>query len=253
MQLQIKNEKVRKNIELFLHILHRIESMEKKEHPHQRVYKAYLNRFNGDLLFVDLLPDPSLLDEKDWKVVLLRCESNKEELSFEIIEPTQQSVEKISELAHQTISETIHMLNVCAKSVEHRESFEQQMEDLGSLSIGPSLLKGSYDLIEATWHPIDRVQAENLLFQRPYGSFLFRKDFYAEILEEMLEKIHGPEIRCFTLTFVEPVKKITDLTVVFKGDCCLFYNDDPSLLGATHPNLRNLLLPLFTCKYPVFH
>ncbi|MGE3534617.1 MAG: hypothetical protein AB7H48_07280 [Parachlamydiales bacterium] len=258
MQVKIENERVRKNVELFLHILNMLITAELGKSLHQRVYKAYINRVNGEVLFTDLLPDPSVLNKKDWKVVLLQCEEQEGKVSFNVVEGEGSQAcfncEELAPLAYKTVAETIHKLNECAQLVTKAAAPDKLLEDLSQLLIEPSSLKPPYDLIQACWHPLDRISAEELLFKHPYGSFFFRKDEYAQWLEEMLADKHPEPIKCFTLTLIEPERKVSDLTIVFINDRCLIYNDDPSLAGNVYPDLTALLQSLKErCKYPVFH
>lgn len=258
MQVKIENEQVRKNIELFLHILGRSVAAHEKKALHQRIYRAFVNRVNGEILFSDLLPDPALLEKKDWKLVKLRCDPIEKGVVFEVDESEggqdRFHCEELAPLAYRTVADTIHMLNECAELFLKAKDPDQQIEDLSHLSIEPSSLKGPYNLIQAAWHPVDRFEAESLLFKHPYGSFIFRKEGYAKLLEEELTYSLKHPIKCFTLTYIEPEKKVCDLTIVFDQERFQIYNDDPNLSGKTYPDLTELLLDLNEhCKYPVFH
>lgn len=258
MQVKIENERVRKNVELFLHILNLLITAELRRPLHQRVYKAYINRVNGEVLFTDLLPDPANLEKKDWKMIVLRADSKEGKISFDVVEGEGNqdcfNCEELAPLAYKTVAETIRKLNECADLVKRSEGPDKQLEDLSYLTVEPSSLKSPYDLIQTCWHPLDRLEAEKLLFKHPYGSFFFRKDEYAQWLEEMLAAKHQGAIKCFTLTLIEPERKVSDLTIVFMQGRCLIYNDDPNLEGRMYPDLNALLQNLKErCKYPIFH
>ncbi len=257
MQVKIENERVRKNVELFLHILNMLILVKKGKPLHQRVYKAYINRINGEVLFSELLPEPLNLETKDWKIIQLRCNPTKGKISFEVHEGEGNQecfhCEELAPLAHQTVAETIHMLNQCIQLIYQAKGPDAQLVDLSQLSIEPTALLTPYDFIQAVWHPLDRLKAEKLLFKHPYGSFFFRKDEYAHWLEEALADKHPDQIKCFTLTLIEPEKKVSDITIVFIQDHCLIYNDDPSLKGKVYPDFHELLQSLKErCKYPIF-
>lgn len=258
MQIQIKNERVRKNVQLFLHILGHVLANQQRKQLDQKVYRAWVNRINGEVIFSDLLPEPSSLNKKDWKAIFLHCDLAEGKLHFEVAEGDAESnsfhCKELAPLAYQTVAETVHELNRCAEFAQLTVDPKQQLEELSHLAIEPTLFQEPYDLIRAAWHPLNRAKAEELLFQRPYGSFLFRKDDYAIWLEEMLSRQHGLSIICTTLTFIEPEKKVTDLTLVSKGDKLLVYNDDPLLSGPQYLSLHALLKDIApSCRYPVFH
>lgn len=258
MQVEIGNERVRKNVELFLQILNKLILAEKGRPLHQRVYKAYINRINGEVLFSELLPEPLSLEIKDWKIIQLRSDLHEGKISFEVLEGEGNQecfhCEELAPLAYQTVAETIHMLNQCVQLIYQAKAPDQQLVDLSQLSIKPTALMAPYDYIQATWHPLGRLEAEKLLFKHPYGSFFFRKDKYAQWLEEMLVTKHQGQIKCFTLTLIEPEKKVSDITIVFIQDRCLVYNDNPSLEGKLYADLHELLQALQErCKYPIFH
>ncbi len=258
MLVKIENDRVRKNIELFLHLLNRFRAANERKYIQDRVYRAYINRVNGEVFFSDLLPETAKMNKSDWKMIEFRCDPSSNKLTFEISEVGGDTAsfkyEELSPLACKTLADTVHMLNSCARLFPSVSDIEHQLEDLSALQIETPVQKNSYDLIHAAWHSMDRLEAENLLFNHPYGSFIFRKDEFCKLLEELLGKTHLREIKCFTLTFIEPERKICDLTIVFDSEHCLIYNDDPSLTSQSYPDLQTLLAALNDrCKYPVFH
>ncbi len=258
MQVRIENERVRKNVELFLHILNMLIIAETGKPLHKRVYKAYINRINGDVLFSELLPDPPNLETKEWKIIQLQCGPHEGKISFEVLEGegNQRSFqcEELAPLAYQTVAETIQTLNQCAELGMKAKNLDEQLVNLSQLCIEPAALMAPYDFIQAAWHSVDRMAAEEILFKHPYGSFLFRKDEYARWLEEMLADKHQKPVKCFTLTLIEPEKRVSDITIVFIQGRCLVYNSDPTLEGKTYPHLHALLQSLKErCKYPIFH
>lgn len=259
MLVKIENDRVRKNIELFLHLLNRFRAANERKRLQDKVYRAYINRVNGEIFFSDLMPELAHMNKSDWKMIEFRCDPTVKKLTFEISEVVGDTssfhYEELTPLACKTLAETVHMLNRCASLFPSASDIDHQLEDLSALQIETSYQKNPYDLIHAAWHSMDRWQAEELLFNHPYGSFIFRKDEYCKLLEELLVQRHHRDIKCFTLTFIEPQRKISDLTIVFDSDHCLIYNDDPSLTGGkSYPDLQTLLSDLHDrCKYPVFH
>ncbi len=105
----------------------------------------------------------------------------------------------------------------------------------------------------AAWHDVDRLQAESLLEGKPMGTYLFRKDSVAKVLEEELGKELNKRVECFTLTYSQEDTKVSDHTIVFIDGSLQIYNDDPSLhqpkfsdLNALIGSLRDVL------KYPLY-
>ena len=54
------------------------------------------------------------------------------------------------------------------------------------------------NILNDAWHDANRMQAESLLEGKPVGTYLFRKDPYAAILEKQLEEQMNKKIQCFT-------------------------------------------------------
>jgi hypothetical protein len=104
------------------------------------------------------------------------------------------------------------------------------------------------------WHPVDRFRAETLLFDRPSGTYLFRRDAFAEILEQQLCAELKRPVKCFTLTYSQPNKKISDVTLVHYLGRWQSYDDDPSLTRQSFQELKDLLaLWKDQLKYPLYH
>jgi hypothetical protein len=99
---------------------------------------------------------------------------------------------------------------------------------------------------------IDRTKAEKLLGGQAIGTFLFRIDPFALILEEELSERFKEPIRCFTITTVAEKNKIVDHTVVERLGKFQIYNDDPLLEKHSYHDLEQLLKSMkSTCKIPL--
>jgi hypothetical protein len=134
MQIKINDDRVRRNVALFLHILSLFSEFQQKKLLHKRVYKAYLNRINGEILFTDLLPRPSQLKEKEWKKIMLSCSSKRGEVVFELLEAGDNQGcfhrEELAPLACQIVSQTVQVLNRCVKLIDQNASPDQQLDGL---------------------------------------------------------------------------------------------------------------------------
>ncbi len=96
------------------------------------------------------------------------------------------------------------------------------------------------DLIIKTWHLIEREEAESVLEPEEVGTFLFRKDFYATLLENQLG------YSCVTLTYLQDVGRVMDLTIIEKKGRWLFFDGDPELRVPSFATLGELLESLPT-------
>jgi hypothetical protein len=88
---------------------------------------------------------------------------------------------------------------------------------------------------------ISREEAERLLTQEPVGTFLFRKDHYAYVLEDILKRGQKISLHCFTLTYLDAEKIVRDRTVVYVHHTWMFYDDDPTLSGPSWNSVEHLL------------
>ncbi len=248
MQVKIENDRVHQNVLIFFKLASLIKKEGDRKSLQDKTHTAFINRMNGEIYFQELLPDQQALHEKDWKKVELCCLSDPadQRLCVEVQEVglgASFQWDGLTPLAYRVMTETIKTLNQIIVSLKGSQEFKD-------LEI-PSF---SGDLIQATWHDADRIEAEAILEKHPYGSYLFRCDEYASLLGELLRRELHRNIQVFTLTFTEPERKICDLTVIKDQEKWLIYNDDPSLSGKVYDSLHGLLEELKDrCSIPVFH
>ncbi|MBY0529831.1 MAG: hypothetical protein K2P51_06530 [Rhabdochlamydiaceae bacterium] len=255
MQVKIENDRVHQNVLIFLELVSRHKASAEKENIRNKMHTAFVNRINGEIYFLDLLPNSHALNGKDWKRVQLCClsDSQDQHLTVELQEKEGQAsfqYEDLTPLAYKVMTETLRTLNHITQSFKKNQGWERSFDEWEDLEIQFFPI----DMIEATWHDVDRWEAETILEKHPYGSYLFRKDEYASLLAENLQRQLKRKIVCYTLTFSEPHRKISDLTIVQDGNEWLIYNDDPSLAGKKYPTLEPLLNELKErCRIPLFH
>jgi len=223
-KVKIQNEAVRRNIALFQQIVR--HSVAK-----QAAYRAYVNLKTGSLRF-------SEASGEEWKVVTLHLdlEAHKIEV-FEADPRIQGEFDRTRFLpaAYRIFSETVHALQQLLRIIRtFHEMAEVEIEP-------PSRSSEVRDFIHEAWHQVDRMGAEFLLLKRSPGTYLFRKDEYAAILEqELTEALHTP-VKCVTLSYVDDKPSVHDQTVVLHEQRWMFYDDDPSLGGSHYETISDLL------------
>lgn len=251
MQLKIENETVRRNIEIFKVILKR--SAQKKQEGKSCVYKAFIHRVRGEIRFSEM--DPADLQEKEWQPIAF---------SFSLPHDTHSCFDCKVDLEEQLVldSQAMGVLKETIKTMQFIARFLPKINHLPAVLLEFSQLNldsfldhlATKDIIHEAWHQMDRVGCEKVLLSHPPGTFLFRKDVYAAILEEQLQDALSQEIKCITLSYVDTLKRVRDLTLVRRAEGWLFYNDDPSLLAPLYPSAGLLLESLKgVLKIPVLH
>jgi len=260
MRVKIINVPVRQNIELFLDILRRAKR--KRHHralPSEKIFKAWLHRETGQLLFADIAKTSFFLDKQEWKPVEIcyKYDAQKGEIMF-LIEEREISLKEfrcddLTPMAFNIMRETMEVLNHICRNLKGPSDLETKMAVLTKLAIEDSVSHADRNILIDAWHPVDRMGAEVLLMENPIGTYLFRRDTFSEILEQQLCKQHKKPIKCFTLTFSQPNKKVSDITLVHYKGAWQCYDDDPSLQQKSFQELKDLLaLWKDQLKYPLY-
>lgn len=261
MQIKIEDATIRQNIEFFLEILRRAQKKSKREDVDEAIYKACVHRETGQLFFDEMrTPAATPLQEREWKPIVIHYEFNplEGEMRFEIDEAEHQYSQfktgDLSPAACRIVFQTLKTLNNLCQRLKGPSEQEAKISVLTRLKIETGIPDLDRNLVISAWHQVDRSSAEELLWEKPLGTYLFRKDEYARILEDRLQEELQCEIKCITLTFNAAKRKISDLTLVHQGASWLVYNDDPSLELRRFPDLNQLLRFLGPeLKYPLFH
>jgi hypothetical protein len=261
MRVKIVDVPVRQNIELFLDLLRR--SKQKLQHraiPSEKMFKAWLNRETGQLLFAEVAKESAFLDKEGWKPVDIsyRYDPQTGEIAF-LIEEREEPLkgfrcDDLTPIAFNIVRDTMKMLNSICQSLKGPSDLATKMAVLTKLTIEGSVSHVDRNILIDAWHPVDRFGAEELLNEKPVGTYLFRRDPFSVILEQQLcEQLRKP-VKCFTLTFSELNKKISDITLVHYEKKWQYYNDDPSLRNRSFQELSDLLaLWKEQLKYPLYH
>lgn len=225
-KLHIQNEKVRANIALIIETIRHQKPGHERE-LHQLSLSFALDPQTGLLrLEASGLIDIHLnIDEREVRVV----EKGTEHLF---------NLKKIDPSAQQVLSETCHYLKLALGHLRH-------IHELAHVELDPSMdeIKGK-SLMHEAWHAIERKDAELILLNTMPGTYLFRKDRFAGVMEEILSAAKKSRIFCLTLTYLDPEGQVRDKTIVSWKDHWLFYDDDPTLSGSYFHSLEDLLFSM---------
>ncbi len=239
MKLPVHFSAVKNNIELFSLILgkHFEDLRKKQKHYH---YHGYIHRSSGNVNFEELC-DPAKINDHDWKKICfrIRVPENEEDGVFEVLDEAENedsfTIDDTSQEANYMVEQTLRALNLASKSVNNYRDLYQIFDAITHLEIEYIEKENDKDIIESSWFDVDRLGAEQLLLNNIVGTYLFRKDLYATILEKQLP------IQCITLTYLAPRGKIVDFTLINKDERWLIFNDDLTFSGPSFPNISTLV------------
>jgi hypothetical protein len=246
-RVDVSSEVLRSNLELLKQLINRIE-----KHPSQEIgdVEAFVEISSGSLI-------PSLEfkpEELRWRAIQIRWVTDGMESGFfEIYEKSKEGKVlfhrgDFSSEANHILSETMRTINRIISSRISEIGFEKAIHSLKQMQF----VSPDSELFISMYYPsMNRATAEQMLKGQPCGTYLFRKDPFAEILEEELSLRFAEPILCFTLTSMLDEERVIDFTVVERLGRYQVYNDDPLLSKPSFSSLINLLQSLFTvCKIP---
>lgn len=246
MHLRIEDNTVRRNVEIFKIILKKLSHDRKIMETESKniSFKAYLHRLTGEMRFEDLSLDP--LDPPEWSVIHFEISlpGNRDEEIFDLIEKEESafSFEGIHTQAMNALKQTISTVKCMSRLLPKLQDLSAICLAFSQMSIDSALDNVSTpELLKQFWHPISREECESILLLKKPGSFLFRKDEFAKILETQLSMRHGLLIECITLSILDLGCRVVDCTLVHAPVGWVIYNDDPSLEGQVFPSARALL------------
>lgn len=244
MKVVIFDKRVHKNLALFRHLIHR--QAEKPNRFYQvakKTYKAFVNCNTGEMRFEDLDKKRSY-PKGEWKPILIQLRPS-EEGAFEIISPENAEAfgcEDLKEEAYVLLTKTIHILNQLAYDPKQGKNPFWVLRHIAHVDFVLSEEEeGQRNLVHDAWHNIDREYAEYLLKWTEPGTYLLRKDEFAQILEDCLNETLPDPVTCITLTYRDWKEKISEKTLIFKDQKWLFYNNDPDLTGPNFDTVKELL------------
>jgi len=245
MKVVILNKTVRRNLELFRQLVHRqgqkraqlLKGIEKG-------YQVFINCKTGELCFPGLKSGDFPAGE--WEKVIIQLHPT-EEGAFEVVDENGSKVFDLSHLntdAYNLFSKTINTLNQIAYDPTHkhaRDSFWILRQFANIDFVLSDQDEGVRNLVHDAWYSVDRIEAEQLLHGKKYGTYLFRKDIFAQELEDSLNEGSTSPVTCVTLTFTEKDDKIGEKTMVYREGKWLFYDDDPTLSSTGFDTVKELL------------
>jgi hypothetical protein len=261
MRFKILNAPVRQNVELFLDLLRRSkQKLQPLVIPSEKIFKGWLNRGTGQLLFAEPTKESLFLAKDEWKSVDIsyRYDPQAGEIIF-LIEESEVPLkgfrcDDLTPIAFNIVRDTMKMLNSICQNLKGPSDLATKMAVLTKLTIDGSVSHVDRNILIDAWHYVDRLGAETLLSNKPTGTYLFRRDFFSEILEQQLREQLKKPVKCFTLTYSQPNKKFCDITLVHYEGGWQYYDDDPSLKNRIFQELRDLLaLWKDQLRYPLYH
>jgi len=248
-RVNVGNEVLRSNLEFLKNLISRVDDRHAKEPSN---VSAFVEVSTGSFL---PSPEKNAQDPR-WRAIQIQwvpAHANESGF-FEIYEAGWEGRNifhsgDFSNEAKKTLSETIHTINqIFAKKIPEN-GLEQAISSLKQIEF----ISPDNELFLSMFHPsMDRQLAEKKLLGSPCGTYFFRKDAFAVILEEEFSVRFAEPIRCFTLTVMLDEGKVIDHTVVERLGRYQIYDDDPLLSKPSFNSLANLLQSLFTvCKIPL--
>lgn len=247
MKLKVENDIVRRNVELFKVLLKKsCQQTTSNKDLEGKIYQAFIHKVNGELRFNDISAEVTSKELSLWRPITLRVVAHRgalDKLECEIIEKQiSPSEEGVGVEAFKVLEETLKTIQIIARLLPNVHSLPRLFMEFSQVHLEVSEVKRSHsDIVHDAWHQLDRLQTEAILEAEETGSFLFRKDEYAAILEEELARAHDRKIKCITLSYLDHEEKVCDLTLVKNSQGWLVYNDDPNLIEPTYPDMDAFL------------
>jgi len=215
-KLHIQNEMVRRNIALIVDTIRQQRKLSQREtEQRQKTLKFTIDLKTGELA-------------TGGKAVEIHFDLDKHQVVFT-------EVKEMDPKGRQVLSETCHYLQSTLMHLHDIHEFAQ-------LELEPTVQEiNDRNLLKDAWHAIGREEAELMLLNASKGTYLFRKDHFASVMEEIISGAKKMSVRCITLSYLDPEGQVRDRTIVNWKDHWLFYDDDPMLSGRYFTSLEQLL------------
>ncbi|NGX36979.1 MAG: hypothetical protein K1000chlam2_00125 [Chlamydiae bacterium] len=248
MKIVILDKRVRRNLALFKHLIHKqAEKTGRYFQVAKKSYRAYLNCETGELRFADL--QKKHLSEGVWKTIVIQLRPDIEG-AFEVYaEGNLESFdcEALQAGAYEVFSKTLHILNQLSYDPKHAKNPFWILRHIAHLDFFVTHEdEMKRNLVQEAWHSVDREYAEYLLTDEPPGTYLFRKGEFAQILEDNLNENREEPVICITLTYRDWEEKISERTLVFTEDHWVVFADDMMLSGKNFGSVRELFESMAT-------
>lgn len=245
MKIRVPNRSVRNNIETFSFLLQKERKPELQSKKKRSSFGGRINRDNGEIVFQDLVPNQEDVSGSNWKPICLRVrpeDSDGHKTKFEVVESEEkQEAFKYDDLggnAKENLSATVTALNELSEQTSEKLDVDTFLDQLLSFQLEEGEEIVDTDILHAAWHEVSRWKAEDLLENKIPGTFFFRKDEFADLLER------GLGIPCITLSYLNRNKRVVDITLVQYGESWVIYDDDPALRCPMHKSLLALIVSL---------
>ncbi len=246
MKITVKDQVVKHNLELLKDLLQRAKKGK---------CKAWIETTTGEIS--DEPPTGGPKKTGAWKAVQIRL--NLSPLDAETVLVISEDTKAGDKLFHfegwtvkarHAVLETLRVINTKLAKTPQGEERDAFLANFASLQI--SLMahrkeKREREWIEEAWHDLDREGAEQALNGQPIGTYLFRRDIFATLLEDTLKSRFGKSPYCITLTYLDEAGIVRDKTLVYKDKHFLVYNDDPQLLETRYTSVMDAIHSIDPC------
>ncbi len=226
-KLHIQNKTVRKNIALIIDTVRE----QRKLPQRQKEQRQKTLEFIMDLKTGELRKAPS-----ENKSIEIHLDLDKQQVRVtERQDARQFNLKEMDPKGRKVLSETCHYLKSALMHIH-------DIHELAHLEFEPSIQEIiGRDLLREAWHAVKREEAELMLLNTSPGTYLFRKDHFVAVMEEIFSGAKKSRVRCFTLSYLDPEGQVREKTIVTWKDHWLFYDDDPTLSGRYYDSLEHLL------------
>lgn len=217
----IQNPLVRQNLEVLSEAIKDLDLGPER--------KASLEFF-CDLKTGMILYTPSMIPPHEMAILIITLDIDHAQMSWKTKEG-----EKLLSKAETHLQEVAEVLKKIFPKIEKLSAlnhFHWQTPLEG---------QGEDSVIRLSWHDVDREGAELLLLKQSAGTYLFRKDPFTVTLQEILRRGLKKTVKCYTLTYLDTEGIVRDRTIVFANQKWTFYDDDPTLSGASWGSVTELL------------
>lgn len=240
MRITVKDRVVKHNLELLKDLLTR-----SKKHK----CKAWIEATTGEIR--TKLPEGASKKKGAWKAVQIHLQISPPdpETALCIDEDGKKGdtlfhFDGWTHRARHAVLETVNIINHKLSELPKSHRSAEFLERFATAQItlmAQRKERHEQELLQEAWQDVDRVEAEQILEGMPNGTYLFRKDPFAEILEASLQSRYGNSPYCVTLTYLDQRGIVRDKTLVFKDKRVLVYDDDPQLLETRYASIEEAM------------
>lgn len=248
MTITLQNETIRKNVEIFKIILKKATQLHGNSSQVDKSTQSvlvFLHRARGEIRFFDNYAEP--LNPSEWSCIRFHFSPSsisQESFSLNISNVNEKhfSWKDLEPEAFFNLKETIKTMQFISRFLPRLKSFPLILKEFSLTNLDALLSRfPGQDIVHEAWHDLNRKECEQLLLRHSPGTYLFRKDEFASILEEELSSTHKQKMMCITLSYVSSIKKISDLTLVNTKDGWSIYDGSPNLEEPTYPTIDSLI------------